>query len=177
MDNIFNHPDSPFFKSAIALDVGPLSQEDFKTFLVAKFQSGGRNVDPAFLSEVFELTNGVTGDVQQVCEALWSVTNDRETVDGGHLGQALELIFSREKKSYEIILATLTANYLNVLKALSVLGGKQVTSAEFVSKAQVANGSSVRKALAAMEDKKIVFKHDGCWRFTNPFFGVWLQQL
>lgn len=177
MDDIFNHPDSPFFKSAISLNVGPLSQPDFVEFLEMKFCAGGRLVEPDFMAEIFKLTYGVTGDVQQFCEALWSISDEGLTIDSNLLGKALELIFSREGKSYEIILAGLTANYLNILKALSALGGLQVTSAEFVSEAQVANGSTVRKALTAMEARKLVFKYEENWRFTNPFFGLWLQQI
>lgn len=177
MDEIFNHPNSAFFKAAIKLDVGPLSQDDFKEFLTEKFLSGDRCLLPEIVPDIFELAESVTGDVQQICQALWSVSKPGEEVSLELLPMALDLIFSREKKSYEIILAGLTAKYLNILKTLSCLGGKQVTSAEFVRKAKAANGSSVRKALVSMADRKIVFKAEDRWRFTNPFFGVWLQQL
>jgi hypothetical protein len=176
MDDIFNHPDSPFFKSAMSLDVGPLSQQDFEAFLKEKFRAGKRQAEPNLIPEIFKMTNCVTGDVQQICEALWSVTDEGEVIDESQLSKALELIFSRESKSYEVILAGLTANYLNILKALSECGGNHVTSARFVSKAKVANGSTVTKALSYMQGKKLVFKHEGGWRFTNPFFGLWLLQ-
>jgi hypothetical protein len=126
------------------------------------------------MEDIFKMAHEVTGDVQQICEALWSVSDEEEVIDQNHLSQALELIFSREGKSYEIILAGLTANYFNILKALAECGGEQVASAKFVSKAKVANASTVTKALNSMKVKKLVFKHEGDWRFTNPFFGLWI---
>ncbi len=177
MDSIFNSPDSPFFKSAIALNIGPLDQGDFNRFLLVKFAEGGRSVDPAIFAAITTLAEGVTGDVQQLCEALWSVSDIGAKVDTKLLPRALKLIYSREQNGYEIILAGLTANYVNILKALSKLGGSQVATAEFVREAKVANASSVSKALSNMAERKIMFKAAAGWRFTNPFFAVWLREI
>ena len=177
MDDIFNHPESAFFKAAIRVDVDSLDQQEYMEFLIRKFSAGKRQISDSILPEIFRLSDGVTGDIQQFCQALWSVTNPGDKINEEVIPAALELIFSREKKSYEVILAGLTANSLNVLRSLSALGGEHVTAAEFIQRSKVSNASSVKKALTSMADRKIVFKAEDRWRFTNPFFGVWLQQL
>lgn len=173
MDEIFNHPDSPFFKSVLTLNVGPLSQQDFTVYLMKKFKTGGRKIAPETLQKVFDMTDGVTGDIQQFCETLWAVSVKGEIVREENVLEALQLIFAREQKSYEVILTRLTANYVRILKALARVGGEQPTSGVFIRQA-ASSASAIPQALKRMADLKIVF-HDGQrWRFTNSFFGAWL---
>ena len=173
MDEIFNHPESPFFKSALTLSVGPLSQQEFVAHLMERFRAGGRTVTTEVLQRIFDLTDGVTGDIQQFCEALWTVSDSGETIKNEKVVEALQLIFSRELKSYELILARLTAGYVRILQTLAKLGGEQPTSAAFLRQS-AASAAAVSQALKRMAELKIVF-HDGRrWRFTNSFFGAWL---
>jgi hypothetical protein len=174
MDEIFNHPDSPFFKSALTLTVGPLSGQDFADHLVKKFQTGNRTIHPIVLEKIFKMTDGVTGDIQQFCESLWTISKEGESIGEEKILEALRLIFAREQKSYEVILARLTASYVRILQTLAELGGEQPTASAFVRRAAVSNPSAIPPALKRMAEQKIVF-HDGHrWRFTNSFFGAWL---
>lgn len=175
MDEIFHGQDSPFFKSAMALDVGPLDDDILTSFIVGKFGAGRRKADKAVVLRILELTERITGDVQQLCSVLWSNTEPGEAIDETHVVEAVKTIFSREQKSYELIINRLSAGNLRVLKALAIMGGEKVTSAKFVSKASVSNASAITQALKRMSQYKIVF-HDGKqWRFTNPFFKVWME--
>ena len=58
--------------------LGKVKREDqitiFSKFLVKKFEIGGRKVFGENLKQVFEIANNITGDIQQLCEALWEVT-------------------------------------------------------------------------------------------------------
>jgi hypothetical protein len=101
MDAIFTHHDSPFFKSAIPGTVDPLPYNEFSQFLRKKFTKGQRKNDDETLEKVFEMANNISGDIQQLCEVLWEVTSEREIIGMNKLKSALELIFSREQKSYE----------------------------------------------------------------------------
>ena len=101
MDEIFNHPDSPFLKSALSLFIGPLSHQDFVGYLSAKVRTGNRTIATNVLSRTFELTDSVTGDIQQFCEALWTISNDRDVIGNEMIPAAIHLVFAREQKSYE----------------------------------------------------------------------------
>jgi uncharacterized protein len=174
MDEIFNHPESPFFKSALTLSVEPLAPDEFGAFLAEKFATGDRRVRKEALDRVFALTEGITGDVQQFCEALWMVTEPGEEITEETLPRALNLVFTREQKSYELSLARLTAGYVRILNTLARLGGEQPNSSAFVRAAGASNASAVVPSLKRMADQKIVFQDGKRWRFTNPFFRAWL---
>src|SRR3989338_11306072 len=71
MDEIFNDPDSAFFKSAISLSVGPLQKDQFGSFLRDKFAIGKRKIDFDTLERILEIADQIPGDAQQLCEAIW----------------------------------------------------------------------------------------------------------
>jgi hypothetical protein len=67
----------------------------------------------------------ITGDIQQLCEALWEVTPQEGEVSPHKLRAALELIFAREQKSYEAFVSLLTDLQLKwKYGKLSVVNGK-----------------------------------------------------
>jgi hypothetical protein len=174
MDEIFTHPDSPFYKSAIPLAVEPLAYGEFAPFLKRRFKQGGRKVEDIVLARVFEIAENVPGDIQQFCEALWTVTTRGETITKEKINEAIRLIFTREQKSYEIILSDLTGNQMKVLFALAMLGGTKTASSEFLRMAGSTNASSVRQALEKMVKRKILYWTDKECRFANPFFRAWV---
>lgn len=174
MDEIFTSPASPFFKSAIPITIDPLPYEEFSRFLTRRFESGRRKVIGETLKQVFEIANNITGDVQQLCEALWEVTPERDAVSPDKLKAALELTFTREQKSYETFVGLLTDFQLKCLAALAREGGKSVYSMNFVKAIGQHSSASVNRAITRMIDINILFKSGKEIRFVNPFFKIWL---
>jgi hypothetical protein len=174
MDEIFTNHDSPFFKSAIPLTVGPLPYDEFSQFLRKKFAMGHRKTDDEVLEKVFEIANEIPGDIQQLCEALWEVSSEKQIISLDKLKSALELIFAREQKSYENYISLLTDIQLRCLMAVAKEGGKGVFSASFMKSAGFSNPSSVRRAIIRLLKLNILFESGGEYRFINPFFRAWL---
>ncbi|MBN2123305.1 MAG: ATP-binding protein [Deltaproteobacteria bacterium] len=174
MDEIFTHHDSAFFKSAIPLTVEPLPYDEFSKFLRKKFSTGQRRIDEMVLKRVFEIANNITGDVQQLCEALWEVTSEKEVVSEDRLKKSLDLIFSREQKSYENYVNLLTDIQLRCLMAIAREGGRGVFSVSFMKAAGFNNPSTVRRAITRLMNLNILFESEGEYKFINPFFRAWL---
>ena len=174
MAGIFNDPSSPFFKSAVILDVGALDEGPFFSFLVAKFAEGGRSLDSDVFVDVISMADNIPGDIQHFCGALWEITRDGEMITTEHLPKALELIFSQEAKGYEATLVQLTSQQLRCLVGLAKVGGKAPQSSAFLRASGISLPASVKRALDRMEKLKIIFRHPGEYRFVNPFFRSWL---
>jgi Cdc6-like AAA superfamily ATPase len=174
MDEIFTSPNSAFFKSAIPISVDPLPYKEFSNFLIKKFKSGQREVMEGTLEQVFGIAGNITGDIQQLCEALWEVTPREGKVSPDKLRAALELIFAREQKSYETFVGLLTDFQLKCLTALARVGGKKIYSMDFVKAVGLHSAASVNRAITRMIDINILFKHDKEIKFVNPFFKAWL---
>lgn len=174
MNDIFTNSRSPFFKSAICFEVGPLDRKPFRAFLKAKFAEGNRIVEDSVLEKAFELACDLPGDVQQFCGALWDVTESNSSIDLSNASDAIKLIFSREYKGYEAILVQLTAIQLRCLSGLARLGGNSPYSGAFLRGVGVSSPASAGRALKRMEHLKIIYTHSGELRFANPFFREWL---
>lgn len=174
MDDIFSSSKSPLFKAAIPISLGPIQQEEFAAFIRKKFAVGKRRISDDVMARIFQDTDGVTGDIQQICEALWGVTFDGADLTVEDFTMAYELIFSRESKSYELILTGLTAIQFQCLSALARVGGKSVTSGDFLKESGIKQPSSVSRAIARLMKMKVVSIQNREYRFVNPFFRLWI---
>ena len=175
MESIFTSQDSPFFKSAIPISIEPLSYEEFAPFLTERFAEGKRKVSTEYLEKIFSLSGGVTGDVQQFCEAIWYVSEPGEEIFQHHITSAINILISREKLSFQSALAKVTASQMRVLNTLAILGGKTPTSNEFLALAGSRNASSIKKALEGMDKQKLVYHTASGWKIMNPILRLYLH--
>lgn len=174
MDEIFNHPGSPFFKSAITVNVEELYRKIFSEFLREKFLLGKRTVSPPLLDKIFEISQDIPGDIQQLCGAVWETTSYGDNIAADVIPAALEVIYSRELKGYEGTLVQLTGQQLRCLVGLARVGGKSPFASEFLKSTGITQPSSVKKALNRLEKLKIIYEYKKEYKFINPFFGSWL---
>ena len=174
MSEIFSHPKSPFFKSALEISVDKIDRGAFSEFLVARFIKGRRKVSREFVLGLMDRVDGVPGDVQELCDALWSVTDDGDVVDEMRIPAALEYVFSHQGSSYEMYLKQLTLHQRKVMRVLAAFGGRHVLRFDFRDAAGIHNASSIKKALNRLEEiGHVYFFHDE-YKFTSPFFREWI---
>ena len=174
MNTLFNDPESPFFKSALPIEVGPLKRDAFQAFITAKFKTGERGIDQGTMERVFDICFNITGDIQQLCSALWDSTAHGDFIGDEKIPIALERIFTHEVKGYETTLKIVTGQQLKFLTGLARLGGAEPTSAQFLRHSGISQASSSQAALKRLIDLKIIFRYEGEYRFVNPFFRAWL---
>lgn len=175
MDAIFATNDSPFFKSAIPLEVGLIPKDKFIAFISRKMKKGKRNITSESIDRIFEITNSITGDVQQLCEALWNVSRQGDKIDAGSIQKALALIFSRERNAYENYVRLATNLQFKSLVAIARNGGKNIFSIDFMKAGGFNNASSLRRCVQRLITLNILFEYKGEYRFVNPFFRAWIM--
>ena len=174
MNEIFNSPDSPFFKSAITIEVGSIDKNTFKEFIIKKFRSSSRDIDEIVVNKIFPIAQDNPGDIQQMCGALWDCSNENDFINESYISKAFELIFSRETKGYEASLNQFSAQQLRCLIGLSKFGGTAALSSEFMKLTGISQPSSVKKALTRLVELNVVFKINDVYKFVNPYFRAWL---
>lgn len=174
MDDIFNHHDSPFYKSALTFTVEPLPFEVFVPFLIKRFDRGKRRVDEVVFRKIFEIAQNIPGDIQQLCEAMWSLSGEGEALTEEKMHEAVRIILSRERKVYEMVIAGLTVNQAKVLRTIAAIGGRQPTSKKFLAEAGDITSAGVLRALKRLEDTKILYRTAEGYKFSNTFFRAWM---
>jgi hypothetical protein len=174
MNGIFNDPESPFYKSALPMEVGPIDRQSFRNFIARKFAEAKIRISSAVIDRIFLLAHDNPGDMQQLCSAVFDVTNPRDPVGDEAITEALQYIFAEERKGYESHLARITGIQLKCLATVAKLGGKNTLSREFLTHSGIRNPSTIKKALSRLEELKILFTNNGEYKFVNPFFAQWL---
>ncbi len=171
---IFNDPESPFFKSALPIEVGPIDHGRFSEFIGLKFRETKIKISAATIERLLHISHENPGDTQQLCAAIYDVAEAGSEVTESTLHESLMQVFAEEQKGYESTLARITGIQLKCLVALARQGGNNVLSGEFTTVSGIRLPSTIKKSLERLENLKIIFKTVREYKFVNPFFAQWL---
>ena len=176
MLDIFMSPKSPFYKSAALFEVGLIPDEDFYAFASGRFASGRRKLPRELFDRVLSLAERTSGDVQELCDAIWQVSEKGDLLTDEHFEQGLRQIFHREGAAYATFVKPITDIQFRVLQALSVEGGRHPSSNAFLEAALLSNVTTVKRALVALEKAGLIYLSAGEWKFVSPFFREWVRR-
>ncbi len=176
LDRIFTHPDSPFYKSAMKLSLGPIEDQAFSRFIRKNFSKGKRKADAELLRKTFEMMRGNPGDIQKLCIGLWEVTNEGDLVKADRVAAALDFIWSMEGESYATLLSDLSAQQHSALKALAVTGPSKANLNLLETSDGIQLQQSLRKALNRLVERRLATEQDGEYRFCDPFLCEWVRE-
>ena len=172
MVDLFDNPDSAFYKSALTLCVGEIDRDSFAKFLRGRFESGHRRVDDGTIRAIMDTVADVPGDVQQLCEAIWEVTSDG--VAAKDIESALRVVFMREGDKFESFCDRLSPVQFKLLAGIARIGGREIQSRAFLDEAGIGNAASARKAAIRLCELRYVYPFRGEYRFSSMFFKAWL---
>jgi len=174
MDSIFREPDSPFYKSALPVPVGSIERADFVPFLAGKFAQGARSLSEGIVPAVLDLVADNPGDAQELCNCLWEITEEGATLGQAELGQAIEVIFAREQKYFEQVIASLSPTQKRCLHGLAAQPGARIYSKRFAEQTGITNTGTITKAVRRLKKDRVVFERDDDLAFFSPFLRLWL---
>ena len=174
MHEIFNDPDSPFYKSALTVEVGPIDDGDFKDFIANKFRKGGRKIADGFLDAVLAYANRTTGDVQELCDSIWCTGEEGEVLDESAIRRGMEDVFAKESRGYEDQCEKLTRFQFKAMVALARWGGRQFYSSESLRRAEMPSAATAKRAVDRLVADRVIYLHRGEYKFFNPFFRAWI---
>ncbi len=175
MDRMFFDHTSPFYKAATRFEISSLNRDDFSIFITNAFATGKRSISSELLNLLFDACHDVPGDIQRLCQSLWSESSANDTLDIEIYGQALRRLLSDEERAYTIFLENISAQQLKCLRAMAEVGGSASLGGEFLRLTGIVANSSVQRALNSLVKKHIIFRDNKLYRFCDPFFGEWIK--
>ena len=176
MVSIFTDYSSPFYKSAAMLNVGAIDDDVFISFLRKRFAVGKRKASPAFLRTVIEAANRISGDVQQLCDAIWLESSDGDALSEADLRNGVDRVLKQERTVFELQTQNLTRYQMKALVGVASLGGKHVFSTDFITRAGLSSAPTAKRALEKLIDMGILYFHDSEYKIFNPFLKEWLKR-
>lgn len=176
LQSMFSDAKRPFYQSTEFMHLDEIPAGKYLRFIEEKFRMKLVTIDEEAILEILNITRGHTYYVQYVCNKLYGSGYeriDRERV----LWQYAEIL--RENEAYYLEYKSLiTKHQWNLLVAIAREGGpEQITSSSFIKRYDLSNPSTVRRGIAALLDKNLIYKKGAGYHVYDVFFSAWLQQV
>jgi hypothetical protein len=175
MERLVVSRDAPLYGMAehFALDVVPA--DVMTAFLVARAESAGKRLPREAAELIVTLAGPVPNDIQHLAYEVYDAAGRSITANDVEVG--LRLAVEHEAGLHADRFEALAPGQRRVIAELAVHPTAQPLSSQFVQVVRLANSSSVRKALDALEADELVEHRGGTYRVASPFFAAWLRQL
>ncbi len=178
MYDLFMDPSSPFFKSAIPMEIGPIPKEELCRSVREIFDlEGGSHVEEDVIEAAYDWVHGTTGDLLQICSTIWDILPEGDTVDIDVLDAGIQKIIDTFDGKYSDDCRKLTNKQLIILTGIAQFDGKNPFSVDFQSWVGQSIGT-IQSAVKKFEESQVLFSpygEDGL-RFADPFFQLYLVQ-
>ena len=168
---MFNDESRPFYKFSKPMELRPIPNQEFKGFILNKFERGGGRISDEVVEAILDLTEGHPYYTQQLCHELWFIS--KKVMGKSPVQEAINKIIMHEKKNYLETMDRLTPLQRRFLRGLAAEDDVSVFSSDFVGKYELKTHSHVQRLVKSLEEKGIL--DEG--KIPDVFFKEWLKRL
>lgn len=179
MRNIFENPNNKyhFYKSASPLPLKRFDKSTIGSFCSSQFNLGNMSLSEDVFSEIFNITNGITGDIYELCHEVWDLSLDNEIISFQTVEKSLKEICDRKNEIYGNIISNMTQVQKKVLRGVVLSKGDKIYTSSFVKEHKLKNRLEVQSVIISLTKDNILYKKDGKDWFYDPFFYNWLKHI
>jgi hypothetical protein len=162
-----------FHKQTIQLQIDPISLEQLGPWIKRKLQKSDYTLEEGVLSYVWEMTSGITGDIQKVFYYLWDLQPKEKKITLPTIEQTLFTILQADHDSNLRIIRSLTSSQVSVARAIARFPQEKLYSSKIKSESRIHNQGTIKVAIDALQKKGIFIESkSGNLRFDDPFFKI-----
>lgn len=171
-------PRRPFYKAGPVVRLEKIHEDDFATFLEARFAGSGIRPEAGLGAAIVELAGNIPYDVQRLAHEAWDDLKaaGRKTAGLEDLHATLTRLLHEQDTIFEAAWQRLTLPQRAVLRALVLEGGRELFSADVRTRYRLAGASSVQSALAALVREDVVMKEGGRHAMVDSLFREWVAR-
>jgi AAA+ ATPase superfamily predicted ATPase len=170
MRAIFAEPTQAFYRFGRTMKISYISKEDFSWFIKKKFESTGKKITQETVEKILTFTNGHPYFTQKLCWHLWYIC--RERAEEKDVNMAIERAIISDAEFYEEIWSSLTVGQRNLIRGLVLQPKANKYSVDFISTFNLRSAGYVKRALVALEKKRILENGE----ITDVFFFEWIKK-
>lgn len=176
MAEMFGSPKRPFYQSTEFVNLQPLLEATYYDFARHFFEARKGSLSEEVFHDVYQRFSGHTWYVQLLMNRLYEETKRVETVQQAN--NAILSVLNTLSPQYENLMAFLTNNQINLLKAIAKEGKvEQTQSNDFIKRNDLPSPSSVKTALDVLLDKELVYAQPDGYVVYDRFLNLWLQRI
>ena len=168
----------PFYKAGPVMRLDKIHQDDFATFLEARFAGSGMRPESGLGAAIVELAGNVPYDVQRLAHETWDDLRaaGRKTATLDDLHATLTRLLQENGPMFEEAWQRLTLSQRGPLRALVLEQGREVLSADVRTRHRLAGASSVQSALLALVRADLVIKDGARYTMVDSLFREWVAR-
>jgi AAA+ ATPase superfamily predicted ATPase len=176
MTRVFSDRNEPLYRSARALQLGPIPPADFAPFIRRTFESTEVWIDDEAIGRILAITDGHPHDTQELAHFAWEHGAERsKVVTTGDVEAALMDVVEAEDAHYTTLWESLSRAQRPVVQALSAEPTTTPYAEAFRSRHQLGSAATVQRALQALMEREVV---DGSsihgYRVPDVFLRTWI---
>lgn len=175
MAEMFNSPQRPFYQSTEFMNLQPIPEDIYYEFAKHFFEAKKGGLSQEVFHDIYHRFDGYTWYIQLMMNRLYE---GNKQID--HMQQATDAIIAvlaTLTPQYEMLMTLLTANQVNLLKAIAKEGKvEQPQSNEFIKRNDLPSPSSVKAALDVLVDKELVYTQPDGYIIYDRLLNLWLQR-
>lgn len=174
---MFNDKKRPFFQSGVLYALKELPENDLADFIMSGFSSSGKSVSKELALSICSIIKQHPYYAQKLCLFLYESSGKK--VKSEDVNEAYESVLESEKALFESILSGLKTNQMIVLKAIAKEPSKNLFSAGYMQRHNIASTGGIRNGLDILLNKDIIEKDKdtGIWFVVDPVFSDWLNRM
>lgn len=174
LEAMFRDQSRPFYQSTDMMRLGPIGHDDYAAFIMEQFTQARRKITREQCDRILDWCRLHTYYVQVVCNRLFA--KGIRQPDDWFIERLLQEILSENQFVYFNYRKLLTQNQWLLLHGIArEKGAHKVMGSEFVKKYDLGTPSSVQTALAALQEKEMIFEDEGRWYVYDVFLSRWLE--
>lgn len=175
MNNMFNSPAKPFYRSCIIMGLDTIPLEVYTDFAQKQFNDYGKSITADAVALVYKLYDGCTWYLQMVMNELFAITPAGQRCDDSRLDQAQSNVILAQEQSYREQMAVLSPRQKQLLQAIAREGNAtNITSQEFVSRHRLPSASSVQSAARQLLADDIITREGSSYRVCDYFLSAYI---
>jgi hypothetical protein len=174
MERLVVAESAPLYGMAQKISLGPIDNDEMVDFLCRRAGAAGKVMGRATAQEIVDLVGPVPNDIQHLAYGAFEVAG--RSIGRTEVAAGLAQAVAHEEATYSDDYGRLAPGQRRVLSGIAL--GRRVDSpmsGTFVADVGLANPSSVRKAITALEQDELVVERTGGWMVADPFLAEWLR--
>jgi AAA+ ATPase superfamily predicted ATPase len=176
MNRIFEDYNSAFYHSALRVPIERFQFEEIYQYIFSLYQTGNRLIDQGVFSGIYELTHGITGDIQKVCSKAWDLTISDSIITQSVIESSMLELANENTSIYQDRINQMTPTQKKVIRGIVLESIQKFWSKEFIKQYSLKSKNDVQSTLESLLNQGVIYKHNGKYEFFDPFFKFWLKQ-
>ncbi|MFW6041112.1 MAG: AAA family ATPase [Thermoplasmatota archaeon] len=168
LKEMFERGDRPFFKSTKIMKLSRIPKENFRGYILKRFEETGLEVDKQLIDDILDFTEGHPMRTKQLCFELWNKKISNESVKS--LEDLLNIMIENDIYIEEVWNSITSAVQRRALEAIA--NKEKPYSYKTIEKYELKGSSHVQRAIKSLEREGILYEGE----IVDPFLEEWIRR-